>query len=274
MAHQHTTQPDQAFRRIAVVGFGLVGASFAAAAVRRAAYRIAGAGCRHRRTHAGRSRRARLGHGRRAARRSCVRTLRRRRLRPRGARHARRRGGALLRRPRAVGLRGIVTDTASTKARITALAERVLPHPGELRARASHGRLRGERHRRRATRPVQGAHWILCPDADTPPSTSRACTSWSRPSRRARHRAAARGSRQSGSRGQPRAAHHGVLARAAGQPSRRRPASAHAPGGRRLQGLHAHRGRLARAVVRHLLRQQGRTVRRARRDPGHHRRVR
>ena len=36
MAHQHTTQPDQAFRRIAVVGFGLVGASFAAAV--RAAY--------------------------------------------------------------------------------------------------------------------------------------------------------------------------------------------------------------------------------------------
>lgn len=36
MAHQHTTQPDQVFRRIAVVGFGLVGASFAAAV--RAAY--------------------------------------------------------------------------------------------------------------------------------------------------------------------------------------------------------------------------------------------
>ena len=167
MAHQHTTQPDQAFRRIAVVGFGLVGASFAAAV--RAAYpdtRVLAVDIDER-------------------------TLA----------EAVERGwatdGALPDDPafeRFVGdgcdlvvlaapvdvveryfedlarwdYRGIVTDTASTKARITALAERVLPHPENFVP--GHPMAGSEVNGIEGARPdlFKGAHWILCPDADTP----------------------------------------------------------------------------------------------------------
>ena len=64
--------------------------------------------------------------------------------------------------------RGIVTDTASTKARITALAERVLPHPENFVP--GHPMAGSEVNGIEGARPdlFKGAHWILCPDADTP----------------------------------------------------------------------------------------------------------
>ena len=128
MAHQHTTQPDQAFRRIAVVGFGLVGASFAAAV--RAAYpdtRVLAVDIDER-TLAEAVERGWATDGalpddpafERFVGDGCDLVVL---ATPVGA--AERYFEDLAR----WDYRGIVTDTASTKARITALAERVLPHP-------------------------------------------------------------------------------------------------------------------------------------------------
>lgn len=63
---------------------------------------------------------------------------------------------------------GIVTDTASTKTRIAAVAAAVLPHPenyvpGHPMAGSEKNGIDGAR-----ADLFQGAHWILCPDASTP----------------------------------------------------------------------------------------------------------
>ena len=63
---------------------------------------------------------------------------------------------------------GIVTDTASTKTRIAAVAAAVLPHPenyvpGHPMAGSEKNGIDGAR-----ADLFQGAHWILCPDATTP----------------------------------------------------------------------------------------------------------
>ena len=165
MAHQHTTQPDQAFRRIAVVGFGLVGASFAAAV--RAAYpdtRVLAVDIDERTLAVERGWATDgalpddpaferfVGDG-------CDLVVL---ATPVGA--AERYFEDLAR----WDYRGIVTDTASTKARITALAERVLPHPENFVP--GHPMAGSEVNGIEGARPdlFKGAHWILCPDADTP----------------------------------------------------------------------------------------------------------
>mgnify|MGYP005917426421 CR=1 FL=1 len=167
MAHQHTTQPDQAFRRIAVVGFGLVGASFAAAA--RAAYpdtRVLAVDIDER-TLAEAVERGWATDGalpddpafERFVGDGCDLVVL---ATPVGA--AERYFEDLAR----WDYRGIVTDTASTKARITALAERVLPHPENFVP--GHPMAGSEVNGIEGARPdlFKGAHWILCPDADTP----------------------------------------------------------------------------------------------------------
>ena len=167
MAHQHTTQPDQVFRRIAVVGFGLVGASFAAAV--RAAYpdtRVLAVDIDER-TLAEAVERGWATDGalpddpafERFVGDGCDLVVL---ATPVGA--AERYFEALAR----WDYRGIVTDTASTKARITALAERVLPHPENFVP--GHPMAGSEVNGIEGARPdlFKGAHWILCPDADTP----------------------------------------------------------------------------------------------------------
>ena len=167
MAHQHTTQPDQAFRRIAVVGFGLVGASFAAAV--RAAYpdtRVLAVDIDER-TLAEAVERGWATDGalpddpafERFVGDGCDLVVL---ATPVGA--AERYFEDLAR----WDYRGIVTDTASTKARITALAERVLPHPEN--SAPGHPMAGSEVNGIEGARPdlFKGAHWILCPDADTP----------------------------------------------------------------------------------------------------------
>lgn len=167
MAHQHTTQPDQAFRRIAVVGFGLVGASFAAAV--RAAYpdtRVLAVDIDER-TLAEAVERGWATDGalpddpafERFVGDGCDLVVL---ATPVGA--AERYFEDLAR----WDYRGIVTDTASTKARITALAERVLPHPENFVP--GHPMAGSEVNGIEGARPdlFKGVHWILCPDADTP----------------------------------------------------------------------------------------------------------
>ena len=167
MAHQHTTQPDQAFRRIAVVGFGLVGASFAAAV--RAAYpdtRVLAVDIDER-TLAEAVERGWATDGalpddpafERFVGDGCDLVVL---ATPVGA--AERYFEDLAR----WDYRGIVTDTASTKARITALAERVLPPPENFVP--GHPMAGSEVNGIEGARPdlFKGAHWILCPDADTP----------------------------------------------------------------------------------------------------------
>lgn len=167
MAHQHTTQPDQAFRRIAVVGFGLVGASFAAAV--RAAYpdtRVLAVDIDEH-TLAEAVERGWATDGalpddpafERFVGDGCDLVVL---ATPVGA--AERYFEDLAR----WDYRGIVTDTASTKARITALAERVLPHPENFVP--GHPMAGSEVNGIEGARPdlFKGAHWILCPDADTP----------------------------------------------------------------------------------------------------------
>lgn len=167
MAQQHTTQPDQAFRRIAVVGFGLVGASFAAAV--RAAYpdtRVLAVDIDER-TLAEAVERGWATDGalpddpafERFVGDGCDLVVL---ATPVGA--AERYFEDLAR----WDYRGIVTDTASTKARITALAERVLPHPENFVP--GHPMAGSEVNGIEGARPdlFKGAHWILCPDADTP----------------------------------------------------------------------------------------------------------
>ena len=167
MAHQHTTQPDQVFRRIAVVGFGLVGASFAAAV--RAAYPDTWvlAVDIDERTLAEAVERGWATDGalpddpafERFVGDGCDLVVL---ATPVGA--AERYFEDLAR----WDYRGIVTDTASTKARITALAGRVLPHPENFVP--GHPMAGSEVNGIEGARPdlFKGAHWILCPDADTP----------------------------------------------------------------------------------------------------------
>lgn len=167
MAHQHTTQPDQVFRRIAVVGFGLVGASFAAAV--RAAYpdtRVLAVDIDER-TLAEAVERGWATDGalpddpafERFVGDGCDLVVL---ATPVGA--AERYFEDLAR----WDYRGIVTDTASTKSRIAAVAARTLPHPenyvpGHPMAGSEKNGIDGAR-----ADLFQGAHWILCPDAATP----------------------------------------------------------------------------------------------------------
>ena len=65
--------------------------------------------------------------------------------------------------------RGVVTDVCSTKARIVGMAHEILPHlenyvPGHPMAGSEKTGIAGAR-----ADLFQGAHWILCPDADTVP---------------------------------------------------------------------------------------------------------
>ena len=64
--------------------------------------------------------------------------------------------------------RGIITDTASTKSRIIGMAAEALPHPhnyvpGHPMAGSEKNGIKGAR-----ADLFKGAYWILCPDADTP----------------------------------------------------------------------------------------------------------
>ena len=64
--------------------------------------------------------------------------------------------------------RGIITDTASTKSRIIGMAAETLPHPhnyvpGHPMAGSEKNGIKGAR-----ADLFKGAYWILCPDADTP----------------------------------------------------------------------------------------------------------
>ncbi|MDO4501832.1 MAG: prephenate dehydrogenase/arogenate dehydrogenase family protein [Coriobacteriia bacterium] len=64
--------------------------------------------------------------------------------------------------------RGIITDTASTKAHISEEAQHLLPYPqnylpGHPMAGSEVNGIKGAR-----ANLFDGAHWILCPDADTP----------------------------------------------------------------------------------------------------------
>lgn len=66
------------------------------------------------------------------------------------------------------GYDGIITDTASTKAHISEEAQHLLPYPqnylpGHPMAGSEVNGIKGAR-----ADLFQGAHWILCPDADTP----------------------------------------------------------------------------------------------------------
>ena len=168
MIEPHTEQTGQAaFRHIVIVGLGLVGASFAAAV--RAAQpdiRLSGVDVD------GRTRAVALERGWTDAAwapddpafEHCVR------------------GGCdlvVLAAPvdvveqyfehlAAWDFGGIVTDTASTKSRIAAVAARTLPHPenylpGHPMAGSEKNGIDGAR-----ADLFQGAHWILCPDAATP----------------------------------------------------------------------------------------------------------
>ena len=64
--------------------------------------------------------------------------------------------------------RGLITDTASTKARITEAASRVLPHPENYIP--GHPMAGSEVNGIQGAKPelFKGAHWILCPDENTP----------------------------------------------------------------------------------------------------------
>lgn len=66
------------------------------------------------------------------------------------------------------GYTGIVTDTVSTKARIISLAERMLPAPEHYVP--GHPMAGSEKNGIVGARPdlFKGAYWILCPDAATP----------------------------------------------------------------------------------------------------------
>ncbi len=64
---------------------------------------------------------------------------------------------------------GVITDTTSTKAHIVDMAASILPHPhnfvpGHPMAGSEKNGIEGAR-----ADLFKGAHWILCPDADTPP---------------------------------------------------------------------------------------------------------
>ena len=66
------------------------------------------------------------------------------------------------------GYRGIITDTASTKCRIIEMAAHTLPYPqnfvpGHPMAGSEKNGIVGAR-----ADLFKGAYWILCPDADTP----------------------------------------------------------------------------------------------------------
>ncbi|MCB7037226.1 prephenate dehydrogenase/arogenate dehydrogenase family protein [Eggerthella sinensis] len=167
MAHRQAAQPEQAFHRIAVVGFGLVGASFAASV--RAAYPdtqvLAVDIDEHTLTEA------------------LARDWATAAALPDDPAFERFvvQGCDLVVLATPVGVvapyfedlarwdyRGIVTDTASTKARIVALAESILPHPENFVP--GHPMAGSEKNGLEGARPdlFKGAHWILCPDADTP----------------------------------------------------------------------------------------------------------
>ena len=64
--------------------------------------------------------------------------------------------------------RGILTDTASTKARIVALAQKALAYPSHYLP--GHPMAGSEKNGAEGASPdlFQGTHWILCPDQDTP----------------------------------------------------------------------------------------------------------
>lgn len=66
------------------------------------------------------------------------------------------------------GYQGILTDTASTKSRITALAHDVLAYPAHYIP--GHPMAGSEVNGIEGANPdlFQGTHWILCPDQDTP----------------------------------------------------------------------------------------------------------
>ena len=66
------------------------------------------------------------------------------------------------------GFSGVVTDTASTKAHIARVASQTLPHPENYVP--GHPMAGSEVNGIEGARPdlFEGAHWILCPDAATP----------------------------------------------------------------------------------------------------------
>lgn len=167
MAHQQIAQSEQAFQRIAVVGFGLVGASFAAAV--RDVYpdtRVLAVDIDES-TLAEAVDRGWAAEGvlpddhafERFVECGCDLVVL---ATPVGAVE-----GYFDKLAR-WDYRGIVTDTASTKARIASLAASHLPHPENYVP--GHPMAGSEKNGLEGARPdlFKGAHWILCPDADTP----------------------------------------------------------------------------------------------------------
>lgn len=167
MAHQQIVQPEQAFQRIAVIGFGLVGASFAAAV--RAAYPDTQmlAVDIDERTVAQAIERGWATAGalpddpafERFVVDGCDLVVL---ATPVGAVEG------YFEKLARWDYRGIVTDTASTKARIASLAASHLTYPENYVP--GHPMAGSEKNGLEGARPdlFKGAHWILCPDAETP----------------------------------------------------------------------------------------------------------
>lgn len=167
MTHPSAQEDRSAFRRIAVVGFGLVGASFAAAV--RAAYPetevLAVDVDAHTLTQAqARGWATETAQPDDPAFRAFVEHNCDLVMVATPVAEAERYFCDLA----AWGYDGIVTDVASTKARIVDMAERCLPHPE--RFVPGHPMAGSEKNGIEGARPdlFQGAHWILCPDARTP----------------------------------------------------------------------------------------------------------
>ena len=165
--HQHSETGHRAFERMAVVGFGLVGASFAAA-VRTARPETevlavdVDEGTLSEAIGRGWASASALPDDsafRRFVEQGCDLVLI---STPVGA------AEQYFRNLAEWGYEGIVTDSASTKARIVEMAARVLPHPENYVP--GHPMAGSEKNGIDGARPdlFQGAHWILCPDADTP----------------------------------------------------------------------------------------------------------
>lgn len=167
MAQQSTQTDSHAFRRIAVVGFGLIGASFAAAV--RGAYPQTEVLAVDTDTHT-----LALARERGWATQAVLPS-------DPAFQQFVQQGCDLVMVATPVGVsqqyfenlaawnfEGIITDTASTKARMVDMAARILPHPE--RFVPGHPMAGSEKNGIEGARPdlFQGAHWILCPDAHTP----------------------------------------------------------------------------------------------------------
>ncbi|NGM17337.1 prephenate dehydrogenase/arogenate dehydrogenase family protein [Eggerthellaceae bacterium zg-893] len=165
MADRNDNEP--CFSRIAVIGFGLIGASFAAAVRQRwpqtelLAVDVDDATLQSALSHGWATAVARpeSSEFKRYVQEGCDLVMI---ATPVGA------AEGYLKSLAAWGYGGIVTDVGSTKARISAIAADVLPHPENYVP--GHPMAGSEKSGIAGARPdlFKGAHWILCPDAAMP----------------------------------------------------------------------------------------------------------